>query len=419
MKMKELLGLELKKIIRNKLTLFVCIGSLTITGILFSLAVFREIAIDENGKQYVGKEAFDLERMYDSKVAGLLTEDKVKKTIAEYQKLYSDPDNLEETAEGTTLKESVFVKYIQPYYSYFKVIDEVYIEPSTIDMTFSALEDVDTAQEGSYYKARENKISTLLNQEYLDWNYSDAEKEFWINRTDKVELPYEYGYCGGWKTFLNCSELLLVGIIAICICIAPVFAGEYQSQADSVVLTTKYGKTKLVTAKILASFIFAIILFGLHIMVALGVQLLVAGADGVALPIQLMNVICPYSLTMGSAVLMVIITALVVMLGMVSLTLFLSARLAKTFLTLIVNILVIMVPMFLSISETSGIWNRVLMILPAMAVRPVYQDDFFGYFSYPIVTTFDITTIRLGVYVIVTLIFIPLAIRAFKKHEVC
>ena len=54
-----------------------------------------------------------------------------------------------------------------------------------------------------------------------------------------------------------------------------------------------------------------------------------------------------------------------------------------------------------------------------MAVRPVYQDDFFGYFSYPIVTTFDITTIRLGVYVIVTLIFIPLAIRAFKKHEVC
>lgn len=103
--MKELLGLELKKIIRNKLTLFVCIGSLTITGILFSLAVFREIAIDENGKQYVGKEAFDLERMYDSKVAGLLTEDKVKKTIAEYQKLYSDPDNLEETEEGTTLKE--------------------------------------------------------------------------------------------------------------------------------------------------------------------------------------------------------------------------------------------------------------------------------------------------------------------------
>lgn len=118
------------------------------------------------------------------------------------------------------------------------------------------------------------------------------------------------------------------------------------------------------------------------IVITIGVQLLVAGADGVALPIQLMNVICPYSLTMGSAVLMVIITALVVMLGMVSLTLFLSARLAKTFLTLIVNVLVIMVPMFLSISETSGIWNRVLMILPAMAVRPVYQDDFFGCNSY-------------------------------------
>lgn len=55
-----LLKLELKKIIRSKMTLFVLLGSLLITGVLFGMSVLGEISVDSNGVQYTGKDAFEL-----------------------------------------------------------------------------------------------------------------------------------------------------------------------------------------------------------------------------------------------------------------------------------------------------------------------------------------------------------------------
>ena len=71
-----LLKLELKKIIRSKMTLFVLLGSLLITGVLFGMSVLGEISVDSNGVQYTGKDAFELQKTYDREVAGILSEKK-------------------------------------------------------------------------------------------------------------------------------------------------------------------------------------------------------------------------------------------------------------------------------------------------------------------------------------------------------
>lgn len=82
-------------------------------------------------------------------------------------------------------------------------------------------------------------------------------------------------------------------------------------------------------------------------------------------------------------------------------------------------ILVSILPMFLGISETSGIWNRILVLLPYRATQPVFSDEFIGYFGYPLGgMTFDIVTVRMIVYAVIMLVCIPFARRAWKKHQV-
>ncbi|ASA24135.1 hypothetical protein [Paenibacillus donghaensis] len=150
----------------------------------------------------------------------------------------------------------------------------------------TVIRDMQLEDNAEFYAARTEKVEKCFTVDYSDWAYSEQEKDFWNAKNSQIETPYEYGYHAGWKSLFQCFELLIVTIIAICICVAPVFAGEYQSGADSVILSTRYGKSKLIKAKISASFLFALIVFSINVLLAVGIQLATFGIDGWNLPLQ-------------------------------------------------------------------------------------------------------------------------------------
>lgn len=136
-------------------------------------------------------------------------------------------------------------------------------------------------------------------------------------------------FCGG-RIFLNGFVPVIPGGLA------PVFSGEYQAGTDAVILSAKYGKTKLAAAKIAASLLFGTAAFILHIVVACGLPLAAFGADGWNLPLQIANTIIPYPLTFLQAVLINIGIIYLVLLAMVGLTLLLSAQMKSPYLVLII-----------------------------------------------------------------------------------
>ncbi len=95
-----------------------------------------------------------------------------------------------------------------------------------------------------------------------------GEKEYWLEKSNNTKIPFEYDFYYGYSNLYSTYEMLIIGVIAICICLASVFAGEYQNGTDKILLTTKYGKSKGVTAKILASYIFASIVFTIYLIFA-------------------------------------------------------------------------------------------------------------------------------------------------------
>ena len=207
----------------------------------------------------------------------------------------------------------------------------------------------------------------------------------------------------------------MFAILAICIVLAPVFSGEYQAGTDAVILSGKYGKTKLITAKIAASFLFGTIAFVLHMIVACGLLLIVFGIDGWNLSLQIANTSIPYPFTFLQAALINVGVVFLVQLAMIGFTLFLSAKMKSPYLVLIVLVPILFIPMFLTPNGTTGVYNLTLLLLPYRATTPElgkYISYQFGGF------VLDVFSMRAIVYAAFTVIMLPLARLGFKKHQV-
>ena len=189
---------------------------------------------------------------------------------------------------------------------------------------------------------------------------SDDEKTYWREKSLSLAVPFAYGYALGWASFGETADMLIICIVGICIVLAPIFAGEYQSGADAVILSTRYGKNKIISAKIFVAFLFGTIVFAVNAVIALLLPLLTFGAEGGELPVQIAYISSPYNLTFAQADLLIILIAYIVLVGLIAITLLFSAKMKSAFAVLILDVLIIFIPMFFSLSKTNA-W------LPAMA----------------------------------------------------
>ncbi len=120
-------------------------------------------------------------------------------------------------------------------------------------------------------------------------------------------------------------------MMIICIGIAPIFAGEYQSKCDSLILCMKYGKSKLISAKVIVAWLYTTCVYWGISLIYSAVYIGLLGIEGADLPIQLkypaMSV--GYQLTMGEAVVYALVLAYVFTLGIMGITILMSTVLKK------------------------------------------------------------------------------------------
>lgn len=225
----------------------------------------------------------------------------------------------------------------------------------------------------------------------------------------RQHYPFE-----GWEIIISAFELLMFAVLAICIVIAPVFAGEYQAGTDAVILSAKYGKTKVTAAKIAAALLFGVLAFTLHVVIAFALPLAAFGIDGWNLPLQINGTTVPYPLTFLEGTIVNLGVIYLVLIAMIGLTLFLSARMKSPYLVLTVVVPVLFIPMFLSPNGTSGLYNLLVFLTPYQSLVP----RFGSYISYQLGSVvLDAFSMRAVVYAILALILLPLAGIGFKKPQ--
>ncbi len=402
---------EFLKILRKKSTLIVMAISLVLTAFLFGLPIMQFQTYNQNGV-IKGTEGIAYEKAQSENYSVLLTEDYITESIQEVQELFENPDNVGTDGNEKFLIGDAYWNEIAPREKMLNLIAKAYSDPNEY-VSYNHMPNLDVSNGASFYEAMEIKREKILNAASSD--LSNEQKDYWRNMARNIDIPLQYGYYEGWEIITTSFELLMFAILAICIVIAPAFSGEYQAGTDAVILSGKYGKTKLITAKIIASLLFGTMAFVLHIIVACGLPLISFGVDGWNLPLQIAGLTIPYPFTFLQATLINIGVIYLVQLAMIGLTLLLSAKMKSPYLVLIVLVPILFIPIFLTPSGATGAYNLTLFLLPYRATIPEFGKYISYQFGGLVLDTFSMRTI---VYAALTVITLPLARLGFKKHQV-
>ena len=386
------------------------VASLLVTAFLFSLPIIRYQTYNQEGV-ITGLDGIAYEKEQAEKYAVPLTEEYIAETIREVQQLFENPDNVGYDGYEQFLIDSAYWDDIAPRESLLNMIAKNYVNPNE-SVGYNSLVDLDISDGADFYAARQEKIEKLLNTTSRE--LSAEQKAYWQDMNSKVDEPFQYGYYEGWEIIISSFELLMLALLAVCIVIAPVFSGEYQAGTDAVILSAKYGKTKLTTAKIIASYLFGVLSFTLHVIIAFGLPLAAFSFDGWNLPLQIANTTIPYPLTFLQATLINLGIVYFVLFAMIGLTLLLSAKMKSPYLVLIVLVPVLFIPLFLSPNGTAGVYNLILFLLPYRSIMP----ELGKYITYQIGgLVLDAFTMRAIVYALLTAVMLPFARLGFKKHQ--
>lgn len=405
--MKTLIYYEKKKILKRTSTIVTCLMMLLCIAALNILFISDQFYFTEDDAEVCGLDAIHVEREMNHALAGPLTTERIKAILHQYQAAHGNADNY--TSAGA-LKNEVYCKEVLPYNGVLNLMRQVYSPAGTYD--YEILSSVTDEMAEQFYEIRHAQVQSILHTD------NAAEKEAALRLDSSVSAPIAFDDSGGWSTLLVRAfalVFLLVGL-AVCVTISPVFASEYQTGADAVVLSSRYGRRETVWAKIAAGFLVTSGIYLIAVFASFGGILGVFGTLGWNCDYQLLSITSIYPLKIWQVVLFGSILNYAVILSIMAFTMLLSAICKTPFVAVIISILCTAAPLFFPTSSISGFLQKLICLLPAKAM------DTHAVFSSYIPFSIGKAVIPLPCMILISActvlaVMLPAAKRRFCRHQ--
>lgn len=412
--MKKLIYFEKKKILRRRSSAIACL--IMVLGILALSMIFisDQTCFTADGVEVNGLESICVKREMDRALAGPLTTERMKEVLHRYQSVYENEDNY---TEGGWLKGEIYCREILPYSGLISLMQQIYSPAGTYDTEI--LLSVTDEMIDQFYETRRAQIQSILNANDSSGFYMEAEKAKVSALDGKVSEPFLYDYSDGWKTLLKrgFQMIFLLAGLVICVVLSPVFACEYQTGTDAVILSSRCGRCETVRAKIIAGgqvtssiYLLAVITGFLSILAAFGVP-------GWDCDYQVLSAASFYGLKVWQVVLLGIILNYLVMLSVMALTMLLSAVCRTPFTAVIISMLYTGAALAFPADNVNGIVNRITSLLPAKAVdtHAVFSSYLFYSFGKVVIT---LPCMILIFTILMIVVCLSTAGRRFRIHQV-
>lgn len=368
--MGQLLYYEWKKILGRKTNqVAILLGLLLV--VICNVAQIQGETLTANGKEWKGIEAILKQQEIENALADQLDEEFLTDFLREYQRqIAGNPSGYD-------------YSLIQPKSNLFALIAKNYVEWNEY-LDYETLSGISTENGIGFYDRRMEKIETLLNAEYSYGNYTEAEKQYWLEKAGAVSTPFQWGGKDVWNIIWTGIGLLFYQFLVVGLCIAPVFAGECQNRTDG--------------------------------LISVGINVVLLGTEGGNLPIQLWDTLYPYEWTVAQACFVNLCVMILIALLLTAFSLMLSAISKSAVIVLAVDVLLFFGTAFLPYSRSSGLWNKIVRLAPLNCctlknVLKSYNDYPFG----------NLIISYLGmiflVYIFLTIICTLYAGKGFQKYR--
>ncbi|MCZ0703713.1 ABC-type transport system involved in multi-copper enzyme maturation permease subunit [Natronobacillus azotifigens] len=285
-------------------------------------------------------------------------------------------------------------------------------------------------------KAEQHDRMNILEEQIALYNegtyeYKEASKE--LEMLEEVGDVHGFYLIQSWLEMFEFIEpvthVLILSIILL-IGLTPVFSEEYSSQSLDLILATKHGKAKLVTAKILASITYiAIVFLSLHLINTILNLVKFGGAAGWNAPIQGISEgfdthslisydSSPYSMDVWQFYLLSLVLQLLACIAVGMLVLFLSFLTKNTMITFFISGIIMAIPVLLQqLGITRGIFSYLIHFsyTELIKVSSMFtQFRAFNVFGYPVLYP----TLIFILFAVITSLLIFVTYDLFRKQQV-
>ncbi len=361
--------LELKRILKTRLTWILLLASLAMTLLM---AWLPTTFVEVDGLK--GLAAVRRLKDLQADTAGEVTPGKLEEALAAYQQCLKEYGA--ETVGG--LPDDVRTRRILPLTGVLHGVNEVYADPDT--GIGRGLPNIDPAELDGYYDACRARLAALMRMEQKDHPAAQAEA---ARLYEKVETPYHF-YPGfnsdamDYQVLLGFVLTLFAAVIA-----APVFSSDYQTGADDIQRCMRHGRFTLGAAKAGA----VLLVCGAAFSVCMALYIVISdslfGWETVKTSVQML-----YSATMLADMTVFELqcfmagTGLLSLLASVGLTVFLSARIRTTVAALAAALFSCVLPVFVYFTapERAGLWLRSL--IPSSGVAGIQAGMLYTMLDY-------------------------------------
>ena len=416
--MGRLIHLELNKLFKRRSAAAALLLLAAAAVVLAWAAISSAYTTDEGGKEISGPAAISLlkERTYNR--SGQLDAQTLEAVVANYQRIYRNPlfFTVPASGQGRVLNPEAYSQYLAQNESIHLLLRALFSQPNVYDRNSVAM--LAQGEASTFYQKRMEHVHAYLNMDFTYGNYSTEDKAYFIHMNERLDTPFTYGYSAGWEGLMELLKPLLLFIaLAIVILLAPLFAAEYQTGAASILLTTRYGRSKLIYAKLTAGFLAATGLFAggvlLYGLIVFGVY----GAAGGGNSWQTLALLSPYNLTLLTACLGSLALGYLACLAIAATVLALSAWMKSPYPVVISGFLFLLAALFIPHSKISRLFNHLKDLLPANLM------DGTGIFrSYEVYHLFGLLVpqpiVMLATALAGIALLLPVAHRGFRNHQI-
>ena len=315
--MKKLILFELRKVFSKRLAFIALIGIILFSALLSFSTFQNKYAFDKNIGEGTGKTAVEIDKEIAAKYEGILTDEKVQQMMSDFAPT-SDLHGL----------------------------NAIYV----------------------YQNAMQSAAFSRFSDKDGNWNGLSVSDVF---GNEEIKI----GYVDGWlSTSKNMVRVFIALALAVIIMLAPIFSGEYEG-VDNIILTSKYGKTKCTTAKVVAGIITAILTTTLVAAFNLFLAFVFYGTEGLDCsilfaPSDYVEAFIPFNITCGTLLKYQILLAFTCTLSVTGITLFLSAISKNQIVALVAAMAIFLFPVLLPITEVNPLF-RLVGLLPIYHVLAI------------------------------------------------
>ena len=414
----RLLKVELKRILKTRLTLILLSAAMLLTFLMawlpitFPSSSFSYTDAQGNRVEVNGLQGIAHKKKVQAAITGTVTPEKVRQALEDYQACLTKY-GIESSYD---LPDDVYENEILPYAPLVHGIREAFATPNT--GVAPGILEIDPKKVDNYYDVCRERIVSLMRQEQKN---HPAAQETAVDLYSQVKTPYVFypGYSTEameYQNFLAYLVLLLCTVIA-----APVFTSDYQTGADDIYRCTKYGNAKFGCIKILAAFIICGTAYLLSAIVYLLVSNSLWGWECTKSSMQMLfSIVNLPDMNIGQMQVFIAVSGLLGLLAATSLTLFLSSRLKNMAACLSAALLFCILPVIVYMALPEEIATRIYSILPASAVSMqtsiLYAAADFDFWNIGPLAIW-LPHAMLGAYVVEIPLFAGLTLHSYITHR--